>query len=292
MDNNKEWYYAQNDKEHGPFSKDDLKGKITGSTLVWKEGMDRWVEAHLLKELEEVLVLEGESTQSTPPPIPKKKTEESSEGDSSFSKNSLKKYEEKISTSVGYVVFMILAILIQLGVGYFDEPQGRLYYLAHFVQFLALARVFAGIKAYFVNMNGHHKFKANLIWLMWLIIPLGFVDNLYIRNSNSLERLSEREDFIGYIFIPCLIAMLILYFYHFLRFIIRLFQVKNDSVIWFRVYFIISIIVSVLVYIDEDDLGSLYYAARFIEVFSCFALLAGFSIVSDKIRKENNSAVD
>jgi len=39
----------------GPFTIAELKGKVSSSTLVWKQGMEGWKEANTIKELAEVL---------------------------------------------------------------------------------------------------------------------------------------------------------------------------------------------------------------------------------------------
>jgi len=45
-----DWYYADNNEQRGPVLESDLKGllasnKISGETLVWKEGMANWTAA-------------------------------------------------------------------------------------------------------------------------------------------------------------------------------------------------------------------------------------------------------
>jgi hypothetical protein len=50
------WYYAQNDQERGPVSAAELRslaaaGKLRGSDLVWKEGMEVWTAAAQVKGL-------------------------------------------------------------------------------------------------------------------------------------------------------------------------------------------------------------------------------------------------
>jgi hypothetical protein len=50
------WYYAQNDQERGPVTPAELRslvsaGKLKGSDLVWKEGMEDWAAASQVKGL-------------------------------------------------------------------------------------------------------------------------------------------------------------------------------------------------------------------------------------------------
>ncbi|WP_372472437.1 DUF4339 domain-containing protein [Capnocytophaga sp. ARDL2] len=55
------YYYEQNGKQQGPVAKEDLRGNIRSTTLVWTEGMADWVEAKEIDELKELF--------STPPPL-------------------------------------------------------------------------------------------------------------------------------------------------------------------------------------------------------------------------------
>lgn len=60
----KKYYFVKDNKQHGPFSIEELKDKsIKKTTLVWTEGMNDWVEAESQIELYEIL-------NNTPPPIP------------------------------------------------------------------------------------------------------------------------------------------------------------------------------------------------------------------------------
>jgi hypothetical protein len=51
-----EWYYSQNGQKRGPVSGADLKqlaasGKLQPTDLIWKQGMEKWVPARLVKGL-------------------------------------------------------------------------------------------------------------------------------------------------------------------------------------------------------------------------------------------------
>ncbi len=63
------WYYAKGDEEIGPIPASELKalaqdGTVRGSTLVWKEGMADWVEAHTIKGLLPAKPAKSRSSQS------------------------------------------------------------------------------------------------------------------------------------------------------------------------------------------------------------------------------------
>src|SRR4051812_29683795 len=65
-----EWWYTDNGKKTGPIGVEDVRrlllaGKITGSTMFWREGMDSW------KPLNDVSELAGLRS-AVPPPIPPK----------------------------------------------------------------------------------------------------------------------------------------------------------------------------------------------------------------------------
>lgn len=61
-----QYYYTDGKERFGPFTLDELKDKqITGSTLVWKEGLPDWVQARQLDDLQSLL----SSRAGYPPPI-------------------------------------------------------------------------------------------------------------------------------------------------------------------------------------------------------------------------------
>lgn len=67
-------YYAHLDgQQSGPFSIDELKGKITRETMVWHEGLPEWITAHQVPELQTVFTtpppLQAEKPKPVPPPI-------------------------------------------------------------------------------------------------------------------------------------------------------------------------------------------------------------------------------
>lgn len=62
----KQYFYADEDQQFGPFSIEELKSKrIKKTTLVWSDGMEEWASAETIDELNEILI-------SEPPPLPKK----------------------------------------------------------------------------------------------------------------------------------------------------------------------------------------------------------------------------
>lgn len=61
----KYYYYLRDNQRHGPFSLEELKPhRITQKTLVWTEGLDNWVPAGDVTDLQALLI-------PLPPPLPK-----------------------------------------------------------------------------------------------------------------------------------------------------------------------------------------------------------------------------
>jgi len=62
----KQYYYAIDEKQFGPFTIEELKSKhIKKTTLVWTNGMNDWELAESIEELKEIILNE-------PPPLPRK----------------------------------------------------------------------------------------------------------------------------------------------------------------------------------------------------------------------------
>ena len=57
-----QYYYTDGKERFGPFSEEELKGKnLTGTTLVWKEGMSDWMPLTQVPELQSLLSSSGPS---------------------------------------------------------------------------------------------------------------------------------------------------------------------------------------------------------------------------------------
>ena len=64
------WYYEEAGKQCGPVEQDELIGllsseKISWSTLVWREGMDRWLPARQISEFQSALPVVEATTRAT-----------------------------------------------------------------------------------------------------------------------------------------------------------------------------------------------------------------------------------
>lgn len=58
----KKYYLVENNQQTGPLSKEELRGRVSPSSLVWTEGMSDWTQAASLLELSDLF-------RSTPPPV-------------------------------------------------------------------------------------------------------------------------------------------------------------------------------------------------------------------------------
>jgi len=125
------YYFFLNNKneQRGPFTLDELQEeRILNSSLVWKEGLPDWKQAHELDELKGILI-------SPPPPIPNYKiNEEMSNVSDGFinpdHKNNNERYKEKkhpiydenyvkedVATSAGIIViaiYILTAVILNI----------------------------------------------------------------------------------------------------------------------------------------------------------------------------------
>lgn len=61
-----EYYILNGSEQQGPYTIDQLRGRVTPQTYVWREGLPDWIRAGDLPELSGLLVPEG--SLSAPPP--------------------------------------------------------------------------------------------------------------------------------------------------------------------------------------------------------------------------------
>lgn len=59
-----EYYILNGSEQQGPYTIDQLRGRLTPQTYVWREGLADWIQASNLPELSGLLVPEG----AVPPP--------------------------------------------------------------------------------------------------------------------------------------------------------------------------------------------------------------------------------
>lgn len=93
-----EYYILNGSEQQGPYTIDQLRGRVTPQTYVWREGLADWVQAINLPELSGLLVPEG----AIPPPT---------EGQTITTKPKDYLVESIIVTLVCCLVFGILGIV-------------------------------------------------------------------------------------------------------------------------------------------------------------------------------------
>lgn len=59
-----EYYILNGSEQQGPYTIDQLRGRVTPQTYVWREGLVDWVQAINLPELSAVLLPEGSASPS------------------------------------------------------------------------------------------------------------------------------------------------------------------------------------------------------------------------------------
>lgn len=59
-----EYYILNGSEQQGPYTIDQLRGRVTPQTYVWREGLADWVQAINLPELSAVLLPEGSESPS------------------------------------------------------------------------------------------------------------------------------------------------------------------------------------------------------------------------------------
>jgi len=123
----KKYFYADEDKQVGPFTIDELKEQqILSTTLVWTEGMEIWTEASEVEELKEILTVTPppiQKAQITPPPISTAKVESEKLHKKAVTEERPGKVKKRSSKSLIFGVVIVAAIAI-IGFVFKDEIFG------------------------------------------------------------------------------------------------------------------------------------------------------------------------
>ena len=143
------WYYVENGEKQGPVSQSKLGKYINRDTLVWTEGMDDWIQASDVSELEEVI-------NKKPPPVPGGEPPPIS----ATSEQKKPKYHSRIVDSVVYAYVLVGLLFLETFLYESGASQGMFYRFVLFATALSYLRVYWGIKSY---LNHVLKFmKANI----------------------------------------------------------------------------------------------------------------------------------
>ena len=163
-----EYYIAQNNKQKGPFSLEELKElKVLPTTLIWKEGMSDWIEAINVEELETLF-------KSTPPALPKKKGEKNIPQNKTLDVNlKVKKRESKPKSAVDKITIQRRKTVIAKKI----KLVGRIF----------LYSIIIGLISYpFFARKG---FEALYLKKKYVVAKYDFIDGYYIRSNKEIDEM-------------------------------------------------------------------------------------------------------
>jgi cation transport ATPase len=201
----KDYYYADNGQKVGPVSKEELKGKITKETLIWKEGMENWLKASEIAEFNDFF-------QKEPPPIPDAKaTTENEPPPIPEVKSKSNKHVEKI---IRNAIFLVVLSIIM---GFLEYKEYDKKYIYNFIItgiIIGTYYLIRGIKGYLNKVLSYNDANVDLNILTVTSVILGFA----IRATPILEKRMESEEanfsliIIILVFIVALILNIIYFF--------------------------------------------------------------------------------
>nr|WP_321451250.1 DUF4339 domain-containing protein [uncultured Carboxylicivirga sp.] len=218
---NKKWYYVENGIKLGPFSIEELKGKINLETLLWTEGMPDWAKAESLKDFEHFFTV-------TPPPIP----------DNESVINERSKHLKRIGDSVFYGWALLGLTLLQGILDFTEYNKSRFYSLVVFLSLTSLIRVFRGVKSYLSNLLNFKQANRNIYWMIGTSIPIYLFDALDSR-YNIETRFSE--EIVTVIYTICGVSVL-LFAFHSLKLAVKLFKVEDTAISAIKTYAFLQIL--------------------------------------------------
>jgi len=183
-----EWYYAKENKQHGPVSAAELKqladrGQLRPSDLVWREGMEEWIAAKKVKGLFE------EGTPAAPPKpvaVPPKPSPHAG-APPAFEKSEAA-FERSRRRPSRHVFDVVLEFARGQFTPQFVDLTTKLFTLAgHYGLYVAMAVLFVFSVFVGVKMNQVNTILLGLAALVILVV-LQYAAN---RFSGALERLNR-----------------------------------------------------------------------------------------------------
>jgi len=227
------YYYVENENKIGPLSKSDLKGKLSKDTLIWREGMENWVEASKLPELNDLF-------QKEPPPIPCSVTESNKEI-GGVKRNAL----------------LLFGFTIALGImEYFEWENNKFYGFMITATVITTYYVLKNIKKYLNNVLNYTATNINLNVLIATSIILGIAFKLTYRYEERIIAISQ-ENNIFMVIILALFATILLNLFYFFKLGKKLSKIENEVASKFSKFAyatVISFVVIVfLSFVSEDN---------------------------------------
>jgi len=220
----KRWYYVDGGQKQGPVTIENLKGKVTKETLVWREEMNDWKKAGEIIELASIFAI-------TPPPIP--------EAEEVNSENN--KHLSRIKDSVFYSWLFLFATICMGIIEYTGAETNRIYRIVAIACLLAFIRVMIGLKSYLSHKLNYTKANININWIIGLSVP--FTLFMLIDNGKNMAGMSD-STIITYGVIA--VFSIILYIYHSIMLVVRLFRINDHALISIKTFALLNIIVIAL----------------------------------------------
>ena len=188
----KAYYYVKDENKIGPLSKADLKGKITKETLVWKEGMENWIAASQLSELNDLF-------QKEPPPIP------GSEPEKNDGKGNVKNY-----------ALLLFLITIAMGVmECFGLEGNKFYSLLLTGTVFATFQVLRSIKKHLNKVLNITSVNKDLNILMVTSVVLGIAMKLTQSFEDRMSAIDVSDSVLLLVIITLIIAFFMNLYYYF-----------------------------------------------------------------------------
>lgn len=220
----KEWYYIADGDRLGPFSLDELKGKIGETTKVWKQGLTRWEKAVLVPELTAFF-------RDKPSPVP--------DDDLKLSRET--KAFRYIHTIISSGWIFLLMLVSESVLQALNMEHAHVYSLVLFLSLIALVRLLTGMKKY---LSLHLKIRKPAININWIIVT-----SIPIYILMAYERGRVIDDTLYSYGLLVVVLSFILNGYHYLRLAQKLSLLKRGGVTAFRNFSYLQFFYSILVFI-------------------------------------------
>ncbi|GET23217.1 DUF4339 domain-containing protein [Prolixibacter denitrificans] len=238
----KEWYYIADDDRYGPFSLDDLEGRIKETTKVWKKGMSRWEKAMQVQELAGLF-------RDILPPVPAEDKKLGRETEA------FRYIRADILSGWIFLLMLVVEIVLQM----LDMDDIRFYGFVLFLSLLALVRLLTGMKKYLSLHLEIRKPAINVNWVIVTSIPI------YILMAYERGRVIDNTLY-SYGILVVVLAF-ILNGYHYLRLAQKLSLLKRVGVTAFRNFAYLQFFYSILVFM-------VVIVALFLMIFTDSAVLS------------------
>ena len=239
----KEWYYIADDDRYGPFSLDELEGRIKETTKIWKQGMTRWEKAVQVPELAVYF-------RYTLPPVPEK--------DKKLGRET--KAFRYIQTGIFSTWIFLLLATVEATLQMLDMDDTRFYGVVLFLSLMVLVRLLTGMKKYLSLFLEIRKPAVNINWIIVTSIPI------YI--LMAYERGRVIDDTLYSYGILVVVLAFILNGYHYLRLAQKLNLLNRVGVTAFRnfaymqffysilVFMVVIVAMFLMIFTDSTVLGS------------------------------------